>query len=65
VTAPVLILHGARDTIIPVEMGRNLHALANEPKRLVIYPLGGHVNLDDQGAVQDVQKWVYESRKGL
>ena len=65
VTAPILILHGARDTIIPVEMGRSLHALANEPKRLVIFPLGGHVNLDDHGAVQDVQRWVDESRKSL
>jgi uncharacterized protein len=65
VTAPLLILHGARDTIIPVEMGRSLYALANEPKRLVIFPQGGHVNLDDHGAVQDVQRWVDESRKGL
>jgi fermentation-respiration switch protein FrsA (DUF1100 family) len=65
VTAPVLILHGARDIIIPVEMGRSLHALANEPKRLVVFPLGGHVNLDDHGAVQEVQSWVDENRKGL
>jgi fermentation-respiration switch protein FrsA (DUF1100 family) len=64
VAAPVLILHGARDTIIPVEMGRSLHTLANEPKRLMIFPQGRHVDLDDHGAVQIVQTWVSEVRKG-
>ena len=63
VTAPVLILHGARDRIIPVEMGRDLYALAKEPKRLVVFPDGRHVDLDDHGAVQDVQKWVSETRR--
>jgi fermentation-respiration switch protein FrsA (DUF1100 family) len=62
VTAPVLILHGARDAVIPVEMGRNLYALAKEPKRFVIFPNGRHVDLDEHGAVQDVQKWVSEAR---
>jgi fermentation-respiration switch protein FrsA (DUF1100 family) len=62
VTAPVLIMHGARDAVIPVEMGRNLYALAKEPKRLVIFPNGRHVDLDEHGAVQDVQKWVSEAR---
>jgi fermentation-respiration switch protein FrsA (DUF1100 family) len=62
VKAPVLILHGARDRIIPVEMGRGLYALAKDPKRLVIFPDGRHVDLDDHGAVQEVQKWVNETR---
>jgi fermentation-respiration switch protein FrsA (DUF1100 family) len=62
VKAPVLILHGARDRIIPVEMGRDLYALAKDPKRLVIFPDGRHVDLDDHGAVQEVQKWVNEAR---
>lgn len=63
VTAPVLILHGARDRIIPVEMGRDLYSLAKEPKRLIIFPEGRHVDLDDHGAVQEVQKWVSETRR--
>ena len=62
VKAPVLILHGARDRIIPVEMGRDLYTLAKDPKRLVIFPDGRHVDLDDHGAVQEVQKWVSEAR---
>jgi fermentation-respiration switch protein FrsA (DUF1100 family) len=62
VKAPVLILHGAGDRIIPVEMGRDLYTLAKDPKRLVIFPDGRHVDLDDHGAVQEVQRWVSEAR---
>jgi fermentation-respiration switch protein FrsA (DUF1100 family) len=58
VRAPVLILHGERDTVIPVEMGRALFQLANEPKRLVTYPQGDHVDLDDHGAIDDVSRWL-------
>jgi fermentation-respiration switch protein FrsA (DUF1100 family) len=42
VQAPLLILHGDRDPVIPVAMGRELFRLANEPKRLAIFPGGGH-----------------------
>lgn len=58
VRVPVLVLHGERDTVIPVGLGRALHAMANEPKRLVIYPDGGHTNLDDFGAVDAVTGWL-------
>ena len=50
VTAPLLILHGARDAVVPIELGERLFALANEPKRFVRFADGGHVNLDQFGA---------------
>ena len=50
VRAPVLILHGVRDTVVPFGFGERLYALANEPKRFVRFPEGGHVNLDSYGA---------------
>ena len=50
VTAPLLILHGARDSVIPVEMGKRLLAAANESKRLEIFPDGDHNDLLDHGA---------------
>lgn len=62
VTAPVLILHGERDAVIPVRMGRDLHRLANEPKKLVLFPHGGHVDLDRYGAVEIVDAWLIETR---
>jgi len=50
VTAPVLILHGERDSIVPVEMGRRLYTAAREPKRIELFPRGGHNDLFDHGA---------------
>lgn len=58
VTAPVLILHGERDSVIPVRMGRALYALAPGEKKLVLFPDGGHVDLDDYGAVDVVSGWL-------
>jgi alpha-beta hydrolase superfamily lysophospholipase len=39
-TAPVLVLHGKQDTVIPVEMGRRVYRAANEPKRIELFPDG-------------------------
>lgn len=40
--APLLLVHGARDALVPVEQCRELHAAAPVPKRLVILPGGDH-----------------------
>jgi fermentation-respiration switch protein FrsA (DUF1100 family) len=58
VHAPVLVLHGARDRVVPLPLGEALFALANEPKQIVRFPEGGHVNLDDHGAVDAVKKFL-------
>jgi fermentation-respiration switch protein FrsA (DUF1100 family) len=50
VRAPLLVLHGERDNIVPIKFGERLFALASEPKQMVRFPLGGHVDLDDHGA---------------
>ena len=42
VKAPLLILHGDADGVIPVEQGRRLFDMANEPKQLVILHGEGH-----------------------
>jgi fermentation-respiration switch protein FrsA (DUF1100 family) len=58
VKAPVLVLHGERDRIVPIRFGERLFALANEPKRMLRFPNGGHVDLDDHGAIDAVRKFV-------
>jgi uncharacterized protein len=58
VRAPLLILHGELDRVIPIRFGERLLALANEPKRLVRLPHGGHVDLDDHGAPQAVRAFL-------
>ena len=36
VSAPVLVVAGDRDRVVPIELSRNLYAAARDPKRLVI-----------------------------
>ena len=60
VTAPVLVLHGERDRVVPIRFGEQLFALANEPKRMVRFPAGTHVDLDDHGAADVVKKFLAE-----
>lgn len=40
--APLLVVHGEDDAIVPVEHGRALYAAAPEPKRLRLVPGVGH-----------------------
>jgi len=58
VHAPLLILHGEFDPVIPVAMGKAMFAAANEPKRMVVVPGGGHSNLLRLGAFDEVRKFV-------
>ena len=58
VSAPLLVLHGDADRIVPIRFGEALFALAREPKRFVRFPQGGHVNLDDYGAVPMVKEFL-------
>ena len=60
VTAPVLILHGERDGIVPIEFGERLYELVRGPKRFVRYPNAGHEGLDGYGALNEVKKFLAE-----
>jgi fermentation-respiration switch protein FrsA (DUF1100 family) len=39
---PVFQVHGDADTIVPLRLAKLLHAAANEPKKLIIYPGYNH-----------------------
>jgi uncharacterized protein len=58
ITAPVLILHGEQDGVIPVEMGRRVSRAANEPKRLELFPEGTHDDLFGHGAWEKTRSFV-------
>jgi uncharacterized protein len=58
VKAPVLILHGEADGIIPIQYGERLYALVPGEKRLVRFPRGGHNDLDDFGATEEALKFL-------
>jgi hypothetical protein len=44
--APLLVLHGERDRLVPIAMGERLFAAAPEPKRFVRLPGGHETNLE-------------------
>jgi len=58
VTAPLLIMHGARDPTIPIAFGERLFALAREPKQFRRFAEGGHNDLDDYGAVDAARRFI-------
>lgn len=58
VTAPLLILHGVQDRVVPYAMGERLFDLANKPKHLVRFLDGGHEDLDSNGALDAVARFI-------
>jgi hypothetical protein len=49
VDCPVLVAHGDRDPIIPVDQGRKLFEAAKDPKKLIVIPGGDHFLMDSGG----------------
>ncbi len=60
VHAPLLIMHGDQDRVIPIGLGERLFKLANEPKRFVRFPGGNHIDLDRFGALAVAQGFIAE-----
>jgi fermentation-respiration switch protein FrsA (DUF1100 family) len=58
IKAPLLIMHGTRDGVVPFAFGERLFALANEPKRFVRFADGGHSDLDRFGAIEAVRTFL-------
>ena len=52
VQAPVLVVHGLRDTLIPPALGRSLYERAPGRKRLVLVEGGSHYSTNAVGAAQ-------------
>jgi uncharacterized protein len=59
VTAPVLILHGDRDDIVPIALAERLYALINAPKRFVRFAGVGHEDFGVQ-AVEAAKQFIGE-----
>jgi uncharacterized protein len=63
VTAPLLVLHGERDMVVPVYHGRALLEAATAPSEGWFSPSASHENLADHGALEVaisfIERWVY------
>jgi len=49
VSAPVMLIHGESDSLVPPEHSQRLLVAANEPKRLLLIPDAGHNDVFVQG----------------
>lgn len=58
VRVPLLVLHGARDRIVPPDMGQALFDAANEPKRIVVFPEAGHLYHTEFGSFDVIREFI-------
>jgi fermentation-respiration switch protein FrsA (DUF1100 family) len=58
VAAPVLILHGTHDNVVPIRFGERLYELIRAPKRFVRIDNGGHEGLDMLGALREARAFL-------
>ena len=61
VKAPVLIMHGEVDQIIPIVYAERLFAMIQGPKQFVRFPGGYHVDLDRHGGAEVALKFLGET----
>jgi pimeloyl-ACP methyl ester carboxylesterase len=64
VYAPVLVLHGGRDSIVPIALGEQLFALIPGQKQFVRLAEAGHNDLDEHGAMQIVGQFLAKTFNG-
>jgi uncharacterized protein len=58
ITAPVLILHGVHDHVVPYAMGERLFEQTKAPKHIVKFLDGDHEDLDARGALHAVGRFL-------
>ena len=57
-TRPLLLIHGDKDDLVPVEHARKLYEQAREPKELVIIPDAGHRLRLEEKAITTALDWL-------
>ena len=63
--APVLVIAGDRDDIVPAALSRRLYDAAPEPKRFVSIPGAGHNDpalLDGRQMLSEIERFLSETR---
>jgi hypothetical protein len=58
VSAPVMVVHGEQDQIVPVDMGRAVLAAAPDPKRGLFVQGFGHNEMIAVGAPVEILNWL-------
>ena len=60
VKVPILVVHGERDGVVPINFGRELYAAMSAPKRFVALPLADHFTLFENGGVTIIREFLEE-----
>lgn len=58
VSAPTLLIHGARDDETPPAHSQRIFAALHEPKRLILVANAGHGNVVDAGVWHEIDAWL-------
>ena len=58
INAPLLIVHGDQDDLIPIEMGRQLYDRARDPKQFSPVEGGGHADHWMFGSYDIIHAWI-------
>jgi uncharacterized protein len=58
VRQPKLFIHGRLDNIVPLSSGEALHAIAPEPKEILVYDAYGHNDLWNEGMTGEIIHFV-------
>jgi fermentation-respiration switch protein FrsA (DUF1100 family) len=58
VTAPVLVLHGELDRLVPISSGETLYGLIRSPKQFVRLPRAAHNDHDEHGGFDQVRGFI-------
>jgi uncharacterized protein len=61
VHAPILVMTGGRDEIVPPAMGRAVFAAANEPRQFWWAPEAGHNDMAEAGALEAARAFVRQN----
>lgn len=60
IDAPLLVLHGDRDGVVPIGLGERLFAAAPEPKRFVRLAGVDHVGVLEHGGLEPIRAFLAE-----
>ncbi len=63
IKAPLLVMGGSDDIVVPVFLAKNLYEHASEPKEIKIYEGGGHIDLDNFYNYRDIINWLGTNEK--
>ena len=58
ISAPMLIIHGKVDTIVPYDMGKTMYELSNEPKYFYSQEYGDHMVDYDEKLLLTLKEFI-------